>query len=225
MQTYTSTSSFDDNYAYDDAPFEKTYPLVVPNPDSVTQFDPPASLFAREIIETIILTLFIFWIVNAMTGRFRIEGQSMEPTLHEGEYVLINKLAYYFDEPERGDIIVLEFPNDRSRDFIKRIIGVPGDHVEVTDGVVSVNGVVLDEPYISAPPSYPGSWEVPEDNFFVLGDNRNNSHDSHSWSFLPRADIVGKGWFIYWGVEDWGLVPHNPHPSVTDNVVTETFSP
>ena len=168
----------------------------------------PTSLLIREIAETLLLTLFIFWIVNTATGRFRIEGHSMLPTLQEGEYVIINKLSYYLEDPERGDIIVLNFPNDRSRDFIKRVIGIPGDYIEVDNGQVMINGTILDEPYINAQPNYSGTWQVPEDQYFVLGDNRNNSSDSHNWSFLPQEDIVGKAWLIYWGPENWGLVPH-----------------
>ena len=91
----------------------------------------PREVLIREIAETLLLTLFIFWIVNTATGRFRIEGYSMLPTLEEGEYVIIDKLSYYLEDPERGDVIVLHFPNDRSRDFIKRVVGVPGDHIEV----------------------------------------------------------------------------------------------
>jgi signal peptidase I len=172
----------------------------------------PTELIVREIVETLLLTLFIFWIVNAATGRFRIEGHSMLPTLTEGEYIIINKLSYYLEEPERGDIIVLQFPNDRSRDFIKRVIGLPGDLVEVDNGEVRVNGETLQEPYINDKPTYTGSWTVPEGKYFVLGDNRNNSSDSHNWSFLPREDIVGKAWIIYWEPEYWGLVPHYSHP-------------
>ncbi len=184
---------------------------VVPPEDKEYQARPPKTLFAREIIETLLLTLFIFWLVNSATGRFRIEGFSMLPTLEEGEYIIINKLSYYLEDPKRGDIIVLHFPNDRSRDFIKRIIGLPGDQVEVANGVVTVNGTELVEPYINAAPSYNGSWTVPEEHFFVLGDNRNNSSDSHNWSYLPREDIVGKAWVIYWEVDKWGLVAHYPH--------------
>ncbi|MGH2536754.1 MAG: signal peptidase I [Candidatus Promineifilaceae bacterium] len=171
----------------------------------------PSANLLREIVETLLLMAFMMWLVNTATGRFRIEGYSMLPTLKEGEYVIINKLAYHLDEPERGDIIVLHFPNDRSRDFIKRVVGLPGDQVQVQDGVVRVNGRVLDEPYINAQPSYDGSWQVPAGEYFVLGDNRNNSSDSHNWQFLPRQDIVGKAWVIYWGPEDWGLVPHYQH--------------
>ena len=178
--------------------------------ETVIEHKQPTELLVREIVETLLLTLFIFWIVNTATGRFRIEGSSMVPTLEEGEYLIINKLSYYLEDPERGDVIVLNFPQDRSRDFIKRIIGVPGDHIEIGDGLVKINGQALDEPYINASPSYTGVWDVPEDQYFVLGDNRNNSSDSHNWSFLPADDIVGKAWVIYWGPENWGLVPHFP---------------
>lgn len=170
-----------------------------------------SGVLLREFIETLLLTLLIFWVVNALTGRFRIEGHSMLPTLHEGEYVLINKMAYFLAEPERGDIIVLQFPRDRTRDFIKRVIGLPGDHIEVSDGQVWVNGVQLQEPYIAAAPNYSGSWDVPEEQYFVLGDNRNNSSDSHNWLFLPFEDIVGKAWFIYWPPTEAKEVPHYSH--------------
>ena len=172
----------------------------------------PTSVVVREIIETLLLTLFIFWIVNTATGRYRVQGHSMLPTLHEGEYLIINKLSYYLDEPRRGDIIVLHFPRDRSREYIKRVVGVPGDEIEISDNVVKVNGVALDEPYTNGSPAYrSANWTVPEGHYFVMGDNRNNSSDSRSWSYLPRSDIVGKAWLIYWGIEDWGLVPHFRH--------------
>ena len=171
----------------------------------------PTRVVIREIIETLLLTLLIFWVVNAITGRFRIEGHSMLPTLHEGEYVLINKLAYYLEDPQRGDIIVLQFPQDRTRDFIKRIIGLPGDQIEIGDRQVKVNGQALTEPYIADEPDYAGTWTVPAGQYFVLGDNRNNSSDSHSWQFLPFSDIVGKAWLIYWPPGDAKPVPHYSH--------------
>ena len=180
-----------------------------------TPIPQPSSLIAREIIETFLLTLLIFWAVNTMTGRFRIEGSSMMPTMQEGEYVLINKLAYYLDEPERGDIIVLRYPRDPSRDFIKRVMGLPGDVIEIENEQVTINGQVIDEPYIESEPRYNGSWTVPDDQFFVLGDNRNNSSDSHTWGFLPRDHIVGKGWVVYWPAEKMERIPHYPQPSVS----------
>lgn len=182
---------------------------VIPERDKPQQ---PTGVLIREIVETLLLTLFIFWIVNTATGRYRVQGHSMLPTLHEGEYLIINKLSYLIDEPRRGDIIVLHFPRDRSREYIKRVIGVPGDHIEVQEDTVTVNGVALSEPYINGAAAYrSGTWIVPDGQYFVMGDNRNNSSDSRSWSFLPRQDIVGKAWLIYWKIEDWGLVPHYRH--------------
>lgn len=176
----------------------------------------PNSVLVREILETLLFTFFIVWLVKAGTQNFRIEGASMLPTLHEGQYLIINKLIYMLEEPERGDIVVLHYPNDRSRDFIKRIIGLPGDTVEIHDQQVFVNGERLDEPYISAPPSNNNTWEVPPDHFFVAGDNRPNSSDSRSWSYLPREDLIGRAWVVYWPPEDWQLVPHYEHATVPE---------
>ncbi len=99
----------------------------------------------------------------------------MEPSLHDREFVVVNRLAYRWSEPQRGDIIVFYYPNDPSRRFIKRIIGLPGDTISVDGGQVIVNGSLLNEPYILSPPRYHGSWSVGSDELFVLGDNRNNS--------------------------------------------------
>lgn len=172
----------------------------------------PTSAFVREIIETLLLTFFIFWIVNSLVGRYRIDGNSMNPTLLNGEYLIISNFAYMLDEPERGDIIVFEHPRS-DLNLIKRVIGLPGDTIEVNSGQVSVNGVPLQEPYIQAPPTYSSSWVVPADQYFVLGDNRNNSSDSHSWGFLPQENILGKALVVYWPPSDWAKVPHHAFPS------------
>ncbi len=193
-------------------PVSLSPPVTQPESPEQYQRGQPGSLIAREIIETFLLTLLIFWAVNTITGRFRIEGSSMMPTMQEGEYVLINKLAYYLEEPKRGDIIVLHYPRDPSRDFIKRVVGIPGDLVEIDDGEVEINGQLISEPYINSAPQYNGSWTVPDDQFFVLGDNRNNSSDSHTWGFLPRDHIVGKGWVVYWPVDQVERIPHYEHP-------------
>ncbi|MCB8943773.1 MAG: signal peptidase I [Ardenticatenaceae bacterium] len=171
-------------------------------------YQQPTELVVREIIETLLLTFFIFWLVNGLIGRYRIDGSSMNPTLVDGEYLIINNLSYYLDEPQRGDVIVFRHPNNELN-LIKRVIGLPGDTVEIKDGQVIVNGVVLDEPYIKAAPNYNGRWDVPEDNYFVLGDNRNNSSDSHSWSYLPEGNIIGKAEVIYWPPQEWIVVPHH----------------
>lgn len=161
----------------------------------------------REIVETVLLTFFIFWLVNGLIGRYRIDGSSMNPTLQNGEYLIINNVSYYLDDPSAGEVIVFHHPAS-DLNLIKRVIGLPGDEIEIRAGQVIVNGNVLDEPYIREAPSYTYNGVVPEGQYFVLGDNRNNSSDSHSWSFLPKDHIVGKAMFIYWPPTDWGPVPH-----------------
>ena len=192
----------------EESQYRSPYSTPVPA-DETPPLQQPARVVVREIIETLLLTLFIFWIVNTATGRYRVQGHSMMPTLEEDQYLIINKLSYYLDQPQRGDIVVLHYPRDRTREYIKRVIGVPGDEVVIEDNQVLVNGVLLEEPYLNGRPTYRDqSWVVPDGQYFVLGDNRNNSSDSRSWSFLPRSDIVGKAWLIYWKIEDWGFVPH-----------------
>lgn len=185
-------------------------PQLIPIP-AETELRQPTAVMVREMVETLLLIFFIFWLINGLVGRYRIDGSSMNPTLRHGEYLLINNLSYYLEEPERGDIIVFHHPNT-DLNLIKRVIGLPGDQVEVIDQHVQVNGILLDEPYIQANPTYAGSWTVPEGNYFVLGDNRNSSSDSHNWQFLPEENIIGKAVIIYWPFEDWGKVPHYTHP-------------
>jgi signal peptidase I len=167
----------------------------------------PPELVLREIIETLLLTFFIFWLVHSLVGRYRIDGSSMNPTLQDGEYLIINNVTYLLDEPKKGDIVVFRHPRNELN-LIKRVIGVPGDQVEINSSTVWVNGEVQEEPYIADTPSYSGSWEVPDGQYFVLGDNRNNSSDSHSWGFLPQENMLGKALFVYWPPSDWGEIVH-----------------
>lgn len=186
------------------------YPPLSDDTPAVVETKQPTELVIREIVETLLLTFFIFWIVNSFVGRYRIDGSSMNPTLQNGQYLIINNFSYYLNEPDRGDIIVFLHPNS-DLNLIKRVVGLPGDHVEIRERTVSVNGVQLNEPYIQAEPTYTGDWVVPEDEFFVLGDNRNSSSDSHSWGFLPEENIIGKAVIVYWPIEDWETVPHFDH--------------
>lgn len=168
----------------------------------------------REFAETLLLTLVIFFSVRTVVQNYKVDGYSMEPSLHDSQYLLVNKLVYPgrfwpgFHQPARGDVIVFRYPGNPSQKFIKRIIGLPGETVEVTNGVVYVNNEPLDEPYVKERPRYVYPKKVLGPNeYFVLGDNRNNSHDSHVWGPLPRSDLIGEAWVRYWPPHDIGVVP------------------
>ena len=164
--------------------------------------------FLREVLETLLLAGIIFLVLNTTTGRFQVRGSSMEPTLQDGQYMVVSKVVYWIHTPERGDVIVFHPPNDPSEDYIKRIIGLPGEQVRIENGTVLADGVLLEEPYIASPGAYSGAWDLGEGEYFVLGDNRRNSSDSHAWGVFPEENIVGKAWLCYWPPEKWGLVEH-----------------
>ena len=134
----------------------------------------------------------------------------MEPGLQDGQQLLINKVVYYFHEPERGDVIILHPPppySSKATPFIKRIIALPSDTIEVKNGAVYVNGLKLDEPYIKEPPTYNFQQKkIPENEYFVLGDNRNSASDSHNSWTVPRQNIIGKAWLSIWPPSEWGVV-------------------
>lgn len=171
--------------------------------------------FAADVLETLVLSVVLFVGINFITARIRVDGSSMEPTLHSGQLVLVNRLAYKLGAPVRGDIIVFYYPRDPDQEYIKRLIGLPGDHVVIQNGQVYVNGAPLYEPYIAAPPMYTGEWIVPEGQYFVLGDNRNNSSDSHQWGMVPIEYVIGKALAIYWPPQDWQIVPSYSHMNLT----------
>jgi len=164
--------------------------------------------FTLEVLQTLILALVLYFLIDSVIARVRVVNISMLPTLQPGEFLMVNKLAYRFSDVERGDIIVFHYPQNPAEDFIKRVIGVPGDTISVMKGTVYINGQAVDEPYISAPPNYTGQWTIPEDNVFVLGDNRNQSSDSHQWGNVPLQNIVGRALVIYWPFENIQLLNH-----------------
>ncbi len=180
--------------------------------------------FLREIVETILLTLLLFVIINTVTGRFRIEGQSMLPGLTSDQYILINKVVYRLHPPERGDVVVFHSPREPSKDLIKRVIGLPGEMVLIREGQVFVDGQPLVEPYIDPRNQRrraSGSWELGPDDYFVMGDNRVNSSDSRHWGPLDGDQIIGKAWISYWPPDYW---PHNysiPHYCFPDDLSAE----
>ena len=161
-----------------------------------------------ELFQTALIALVIFLSVNLLTARIRVEGISMEPSLHDGQFVVVNRLAYRWNDLQRGDIIVFHFPPDPNRRFIKRVIGLPGDVVSIHDGQVYANDQLLTEPYLAEEPLYHGEWRLTPSEVFVLGDNRNNSSDSQNWGPLPVDEIIGKAILVYWPLDALGLVPH-----------------
>ena len=164
--------------------------------------------FVLDLLETVGLAVVLFLIINTLSARVRVDGFSMLPTLQDGEFVLVNKLAYHTGTPVRGDIIVFQSITEKNLDLIKRVIGLPGDQIVIGGGRVSINGQILDEPYIAAAPNYSGRWKVPDGYLFVLGDNRNDSSDSHAWGFLPTQNVIGKALLIYWPPNKWAMVDH-----------------
>jgi signal peptidase I len=169
----------------------------------------------REVIETAFMTLVIFLLVRMACQNFRIEGQSMEANLHDGQFLIVNKLVYYVHPPERGDVVVFHAPANPDKDFIKRVIGLPGEEVEMVDGVIYVDGVRLEETYLSDQGQRSwGPQVVGEFEYFVLGDNRNHSADSRSWGMLDGNAIIGKAWVSYWPLQYLGPVPHYTYAAV-----------
>ena len=164
--------------------------------------------FALDLLETIILAVVLYFGINAISARVRVDGLSMNPTLQNGEYVLVSRLSYMTGEPQRGDIIVFSFPVDQSQDLIKRVIGLPGETITIRNNEVLIDGMKLQEPYIAQSPVYSGEWTVGEGQLFVLGDNRNDSKDSHQWGLLPKDNVIGKAMVIYWPPSEWKLVNH-----------------
>ena len=184
--------------------------------------------FLCEVVEIVVFALIIFFVVRSMVVNFRVEGASMEPSLHENQLLLVSKLSFFrldlgetpliggltdavieIGRPSRGDIVVLTPPNNPERDFIKRIVAIPGDRLEVRQGQLILNGEAIVEPYAANGASYSvPELVVPKGQFYVLGDNRRNSSDSHVWGPVSRESLLGKAWLVYWPVRDWGTAPN-----------------
>ena len=181
----------------------------------------------REVIEAVLLAVMVFMLLQTTVRNFKVDGSSMDPTLVNGQYLLVNRLVYLRIEmdrfssivpfwqaeedsvryaihpPERGEVIVFEFPDvipsNSKRDFVKRVIGLPGETIEVKDGVPFVDGVVLEEPYLTTKDSSNGrKVELGAGEYYVIGDNRAHSNDSRSWGAVPEENLRGKVWMIYW---------------------------
>lgn len=162
-----------------------------------------------EIAETVLLAALIFFGTRLLVQNFLVEGPSMSPGLADSEFLLVNKLSYLTDDPQRGDVIVFRSPRNPDEDLVKRVVGLPNEVVEIRDSQVYVNGHLVDESsYFSGSigPDTP-AWRVPEASYFVMGDNRLQSRDSRAIGSVPRASIVGQVWLIYWPPGKFGLLP------------------
>jgi signal peptidase I len=171
----------------------------------------------REVVITVVIALAVFFSLRLTVQSYTVVMSSMEPNFLQGECIMVNKVSYHSSGPQRGDVIVFNPPFESEFPYIKRAIGLPGDTVEIKDEKVFINGTALDEAYIMAPPDYTiPATQVPENEYFVLGDNRNNSNDSHNGWLVPRDNIIGKAWFIYWPPSKLGVVKHYTYPELNE---------
>lgn len=169
-----------------------------------------------DLVETLVIAGAVFVVVYAFLFRpFQVNGESMYPNYHNGEYILTNLITLKLSEINRGDVIVFQAPPDREKDFIKRVIGLPNENVELKNGTVFVNGEGLDESdYLASDvKTYGGTFlpdnhevTVPSDSYLVLGDNRRGSSDSREWGFVSKDKIIGKSFFVYWPIDRSRLV-------------------
>lgn len=175
------------------------------------------SHLVRDIIEIIAITCVIFVAIHFAMQSYYVDGVTMQPLLDVNESVMVNKTAYLFHAPERGDVIVFHFPLDTSRNYIKRVIGLPGDTIVMDNTHVSVNGVQLVEPYVKNPYNPQGAtFVVPADQYFVMGDNRQYNDDSRSWGAVPRSYIIGKAVMVFWPILHMRFL--NTYPDVFKNI-------
>ena len=155
----------------------------------------------KEIVQTALISLGIFLFVYVfLIQPHKVQGVSMEPAFENAELLLTEKISYRVSRVQRGDVVVFAAPVDKKVDFIKRIIGLPGENIEIKDHRVYINGLKLDEPYISIPTTGDTNLTIGNDEFFVLGDNRGASSDSRSFGPIKRKSIKGKVWLVYWPI-------------------------
>lgn len=173
-----------------------------PEPGLALEDGFPWKRFLWETAQTVMLSLLLFLLINSVSARIRVQSISMQPTLFEKDLVLINRLAYRLGQPDHRDIVVFDPPITGAEEpYIKRVIGLPGDTVRIENRQVFINGVAQTETYVAASPAYSGEWTVPEGQLFVLGDNRNQSSDSHSWGMVPLENVLGKAELLYWPLQ------------------------
>lgn len=183
-----------------------------------------------EVAKALTLAAAFFLVVQALLQNYQVLGESMEPNLHSGQHVIVNKAAYMsvdmdrlskfipfyeveegsemslFGEPQRGDVVVIVSPQPSGKRLVKRVVGLPGDTLEIEDGALKINGRAVSEPYVFGVPRDRQTLRIPPDHYFVLGDNRPHSNDSNNFGPVHRNNIVGKAWLVYWPPEEFGTV-------------------
>ena len=193
------------------------------------------SKVSREVIEAVILAMIVFMVIQTVVRNFKVDGPSMQPTLDGGQYLLVNKLLYLkldsdrlsritpfwkvesptqhfaIRPPVRGEVVVFSYPRDETKDFVKRVVGLPGETVEVRRGTVYIDGEALDEPYLThRDNSSAREVDLGEDEYYVLGDNRLRSNDSRNWGPVSEDLLLGKVWFVYWPFSELQMVRGAP---------------
>jgi signal peptidase I len=174
-------------------------------PVKAKRFQSLVDLLHDLAIAVVVCVLLITYVVQA----FKVQGTSMSPELRDGERILVNKFLYYFGDIHRGDVVVFWYPEDPELSFIKRVVALPGETVEIRSGTVLVNGSPIDEPYVAGPNADLRTFESQEvkpGHFYVLGDNRKGSNDSRSWGLVPKRYIYGKAFLRIWPPRDFGVV-------------------
>ena len=186
---------------------------------------------AREITEAVLLALVVLLVLQTTVRNFKVEGSSMSPTLEGGQYLVVNQASFFkidqerlsrivpfwkaseaepeyaFAPPTRGEVIVFNFPLEPDKDFVKRVVGLPGERIEVREGTVYVEGQALREPYLARKDnSSARANTLGEKEYYVIGDNRLNSNDSRAWGPVPEDNIVGRVWLVYWPWDDIHIV-------------------
>lgn len=239
-------TEYDPNEAWESANDPADDPSA--DPDETAPAEPNQRSMVREIVETLLLALLIFVAVRAVVLNFRVDGFSMMPSLHDREMLLVNRNAYAhfdawalvdwlplvehaeasevhpFSPPQRGDIIVFHPPVENPEEpYIKRIVGLPGETVEIRDDGVYIDGTRLDEPYLGNEETscdgqpWCGPLVVPDGSVYVLGDNRDNSTDSANFGPVAIDRIIGKVWLTYWPLEQFGIAPHNDYGELDES--------
>jgi signal peptidase I len=179
--------------------------------------------FLGDMAKVIILSLIIILPIRYFIAQpFFVRGASMEPVYDNGDYLLVDEVSYRFSDPERGEVVIFRFPGDSSQFYIKRIIGLPGEQIAIGNGVITVTnsehpeGFVLREDYLTKDTAGEVSIRLGENEFFVLGDNRDASYDSRAWGVLPRSNIVGRAFLRAWPFNRAGIL-ENPNYETAGN--------